>query len=428
MHYSSGSDAQLMRRRAMDPSILMRRTRQYRTFGALTDITQVGKGSTLQSAAAGVSAGVTVGAAIGSVVPIAGTAIGALVGGAVGAIAAAFNRQDQEVQNFDQAQAIAHANGPAAVLNIANKYLVLAGLFDLNASQIKGNIPFYKKYGRMGEYAFVVAMCNLIQSAADSGVININDTPQSVYSKVVLPWINGMGYGPLADSNAEMLGYILMGMIGEYCAGIYHQRWYARSGDMPFGSLHPFSLPGTGQTPVTSSPTPSPQVSQAGPVSELQSYQNGALPEKGAIVNYARGDTGWLQLPQPMRYQGRTSSGAWIVATQDGTQYTLQGSNLVPVNVPAPATVAPTPTSSQPALPSQTVTSPSSAADSTSSNPYTAPQYIQTGGGGGGYYPTASTPTAVTAEGLSTTTLLQWGLGAAAVVGALYMLSKRGHS
>lgn len=206
------------------------------------NIAKRGLGTLGASTVQGAAKGASVGASVGSYVPVIGTAIGAILGGIGGAIASAFSRQDQEVQNFDQAQAIARANGPQAVVNIANKYLVLAGLFDLQPKQIKGNIPFYTQYGRMGEQRFVADMMTRIYQAAQSGQITGSDTPQSVYQKVVLPWMNNFGKGSLQDSNAEMITWILIGMIAEYIGG-FQTRWYSRGGQNEFGSLPKFALP-----------------------------------------------------------------------------------------------------------------------------------------------------------------------------------------
>jgi hypothetical protein len=427
MRYTSQADAHLMRRRAMDPSILMRR----RGFGALT---QIGSGSTVSSAAAGASAGAT----IGSVVPIVGTAVGALIGGAVGAIASAFNRQDQEAQNFDQAQAISKANGASAVLNIQNKYLVLAGLFDLNASQIKGNIPFYKKYGRLGEYAFTVAMCNQVQAAANAGVINNNDTPQSVYSKVILPWINGMGYGAFSDSNAEMLGYIMMGMIAEYCAGIYTQRWYARGGDMPFGGLAPFTLPQAqqaAQPQVTASPTPSPVATNNAPAAisgladastELGKYQRGTVPAVGATVNYAfagKSTMAFLQLPNPMTFVGvDLLTAAWIVSYQ-GQQYELNGNTLQPYTAPAPVQSTPVQTVAT-QVNATTTNSTGAAATDLSTGASIPTQYIASGSSAPVIYsqPTNSIQPVAASSGITPT---EMAIGAAVLLGAVYLMTQK---
>lgn len=410
MRYTSQSDSTMMRRKAMDPSVILRR--QGFALGALTDI---GHGSTASSAAAGASAG----AAIGSYIPVVGTAIGALVGGAVGAISAAFNRQDKENLNFQQAQNMANQLGANSVLDIQNKYLVLAGLFDLQPNQIKGNIPIYKKYGNKGEYKFVVDMCGVIQQAANNRTITDSDTPQTVYSKVVLPWINSFGFGSMSDSNANMITMILTGMIAEYCANIFTQRWYAVGGDMPFGGLQPFSLPQTqaAAQPVTASPTPSPQVTvnsspTAGqtPLTELQIYMGGTVPGVGQTVNYGYNGSTFLQLPQPMTYAGRDpATGAWLLGLQ-GQQYEMSGSTLVPYN---PQPVA------QTAVPVTPVTATDSSGQSVPA------QYIPSGGGGGSYYNTPAplvSSSVPSTSGISTT---EMGIGAALLLGLVYMMTQK---
>jgi hypothetical protein len=213
-------------------------------------------------------------AAAGSFVPIIGTAIGAVIGLVASGV---FNhRVDPEVGNFNNAMQLAKTSGAQAVFNIQDKYLVLAGLFDLEPGQIKGNIPFYRKYGRMGEFAFVMDMMRKVQAAADAGLITANDTVQSVYDKVVAPWIASWGLGPLQDYNAEMLTNILIGLIGEYVTGLYKQRWYARSGDFPFGSLQPFHLPtaaayspGPAGTPTPATQAPPPTAAPSGPTADF---------------------------------------------------------------------------------------------------------------------------------------------------------------
>lgn len=402
MHLRSASDAQIMRRAATGPHALMLRrafqpyvpdrgstlgfympSRRQRRLGALGAL----GGSTVQGAAQGAS----IGASVGSAVPLVGTAVGAILGGIGGAIASAFNRQDQEVQNFDQAIAISRAN-PMGVLDIQNKYLVLAGLFDLDPKMIKGNIPMYKKYGRMGEERFVDDMIQTVYNAAQSGQITANDTAQSVFSRVVQPWMNSFGYGPMSDSNADMINLILMGMLSEYFAGL-QSRWYARGGDYPasFRQLPMFSLPSAGgqvQNTPTASPTPSPVPSQfpaasAGVPAEVTKYQSGALPPVGGGISFALDNsTGqFLQLPsQGAVFEGRTPRGDWIIQYPFGT-FILQNGQLMPYSSAAPLVTA------QPApVPSSPVTSPQTVGSQTST-PVPTPQtiFVPSGGGGGGF-------------------------------------------
>src|SRR5215471_9927922 len=148
MRYASTADAQTLRRASLGPHEILRRRRALAGYGAVGIQTGVGAG-------AGAAQGASTGATVGSVIPVVGTAVGAVVGAVVGAIAGAIGKKDPEDANFQQAEAIYQAQGQQGILNIGNKYLVLAGLFDLHPNQIKGNIPIYKKYGRMGEQHFV---------------------------------------------------------------------------------------------------------------------------------------------------------------------------------------------------------------------------------------------------------------------------------
>lgn len=199
-----------------------------------------------------VAGAIGAGAAAGSVVPIIGTAIGAIVGLFASGV---FNqKKDPEDYNFQQASQMYRQN-PNSVLSIANKYLVLAGLFDLQPGQIKGNIPIYKRYGNKGEYRFVTDLCGVIQSAANTGKITANDTPMTVFNHVVMPWIDSFGYGSMQDSNGDMINAIILGMTAEYLAGA-QGRWYAVGGQYAFPSLPAFRLPTspTQANAVSSSP------------------------------------------------------------------------------------------------------------------------------------------------------------------------------
>lgn len=216
--------------------------RGYTTGAATTALTT--------SIGTSVAGAIGAGAAAGSVVPIIGTAIGAIVGLIASGV---FNRKkDAEDANFQQAMAIYRQN-PNGVYDIGNKYLVLAGLFDLHADQIKGNIPIYKKYGRMGEYRFVTDMMALILQAAQSGRITVNDTPQSIFGRIVQPWIDGFGFGAMNDSNTDMINRILLGMTAEYVMG-GQAAWSAIGGQFPFTSLPKFALPPA--APVAASAPP----------------------------------------------------------------------------------------------------------------------------------------------------------------------------
>lgn len=177
--------------------------------------------------------GAQAGAAIGSIVPGVGTAIGAVLGGALGAISSAFGNgkvdpENQSFQGFTQAY---HQDPSGALAQNSDPYLPLAGLFDLRSNQIKGEIPFYNKYGRMGEQAFTNDMMKQIDAAKTAGTINANSTPQEVYATAVAPWINKMG--TWQDSNKDAIQADLTQMAGQYNAGDVSS-WKAIGGDNTF--------------------------------------------------------------------------------------------------------------------------------------------------------------------------------------------------
>jgi hypothetical protein len=152
--------------------------------------------------------------------------------------------------------------------------LALAGLFDLN---IRTNIPIYKKFGHMGEAAFVVWLCTTVYNAAQTGRIGPTDSALTVMSKVIQPAIDSWGYGPMSDPHADLIQRLIVTMILQYCAGA-QTNWYAIGGDYPtqFRTLPAFAFPyaqPVGQPaiqPVTASPTPSPVAVTPAPSSYAQ--------------------------------------------------------------------------------------------------------------------------------------------------------------
>jgi hypothetical protein len=443
VRYDSRHDAQTLRGKALGPVALMQRRaiqpfvpdrgtlnghvrnrqRSFRGFGA---------SSTVGDAAAGASIAGKAGSYFGPI----GTAIGTIAGAVGGAIYAALNRTDPENANFNQAQQIADSQGPAAVLNIADKYLVLAGLFDLQPSQIKGNIPMYKKYGRMGEQRFVTDMINLVYTASQNGQITINDTAQSVFGRIVQPWMDSWGYGPMSDHNATMLQYILMGMIAEYFAGL-QTRWGATGGDNPFTSLPPFSLP----TPVqplapapVSSPTPSPQPVTLNPAasnptavpsapSELQRYLSGQLPTMGAAVGFARdaSTNQFVAVPAGGQFAGLDAQNRWIITYPTGSYFVSNGI-LSPVQ-PASSSMGPTTAPSSPSVPTM---APEVSTDTGNASQSTSPAIVSSGG----YYPaspvTTIAPTSVAPTASGGQEFPVWiAVGGVALL-AIIMLNKKG--
>jgi hypothetical protein len=326
-------------------------------------------------------------AAAGSVVPVIGTAIGLIVGIIASGV---FNRKkDKEDANFQQAMAIERQN-PSGVYDIGNKYLVLAGLFDLHPDQIKGNIPIYKKYGRKGEQRFVTDMMTLIYQAGQTGQITANDTPQSVFSRIVQPWIDGFGYGPMVDSNTDMINRILLGMTAEYVMGGQNQ-WYAVGGQYPFTSLPKFALPvAAPYTPTTSgTPTAANQPSQV--VAPMPVIPGNATPQVSAVAVPA----GFVLVGQANNlpaYQGPDGAFySWSGTTMSpltGTLATTSGQYAQIVNgYPQQQVAAPTNTGFSMLAPSQTQAG-SGPAGGTYSAPITAPMPPVTAGVTGAGLPT----------------------------------------
>jgi len=200
-------------------------------------------------AGAGAAIGASQGASIGTtIVPGIGTAIGAIVGAIGGAIAGSLHKTDPEQYQFDAAIAVWQSN-PSAIYYLSNKYLPLAGFFDLTQSQA-GKIRIYRKFGRMGEQAFVNALVQLVQGAANSGQITAADTPISIYQRVVLPWEDSWGYGPEPQNpHSDFMAKLITGLILDYVTG-NQKNWTARSGDYPFATIQPFTLPAPATTPA----------------------------------------------------------------------------------------------------------------------------------------------------------------------------------
>lgn len=185
---------------------------------------------TWQSGATGADmlAAASTGASIGTaIMPGVGTLIGAGVGALAGGISSAFGpgRMDPENVNWDRYAAAASKN-PQSVMGAtpSQNFQALAGIFDARGS----NIPFYQKFGRMGENQFTVAMTNQINSALRSGAISTTTPPQDIYAKVVQPWITSMGgsqgwqstytIGGAPEKGA--IGDLLTNMIGQWQAGM----------------------------------------------------------------------------------------------------------------------------------------------------------------------------------------------------------------
>lgn len=386
-------------------------------FGALGVANPVGAG-----AGAGAAEGASTGASIGSAIPVVGTAIGAVVGAIGGAIAGSIDKKDPEQYNFDQAVALWQANNNA-VFNIGNKYLVLAGLFDLNLKN--PHIPIYLKYGRRGEQQFVQDLVNVIYQAAMAGQITPADTANTVMSRIVQPWIDRWGYGPMQDPHADLINKIILGMVAEYLSG-QQGAWLARSGVAPNWNLPPFPLqkvlgqsaapaPPTNITPVGSAiPNPNQVAAPPTNIIPVGSVVNAPTPAQqvanppaiGTTVAYApdKSQSGVpMGLPAGLEFVGTDPyNGSWILQQgATGQSYVLWQGSLEPYTSSLFA-----PAAAQAAAPSASAASVVTGSGTTGVNTATPLSTDQTG--------TTTAPTATTTAGIG------WILGLS-IVGTLFL-------
>lgn len=195
-------------------------------------------GRTGSDAATGAMDGAAIGTAI---MPGIGTVVGGVIGGAAGAIASAFGNGavDPENANFNS-YTDAYNKAPAGqqgqvAASVQNPYLPLAGYFDLRSNQLKGSNPLYQAYGRKGEAQFTTDMVGQINKAVANGTVSKTDSPQTVYNKVVNPWINS--FGNWQDSNKNAMQGLLQQMTQQFMTGQAGSQWRAIGGDAPFKNL-----------------------------------------------------------------------------------------------------------------------------------------------------------------------------------------------
>jgi hypothetical protein len=254
--------------------------------------------------------GAQAGAAIGSIVPGVGTALGAVVGAAVGALSSLFGPGATDPEqatfgnylaaynggaaaaarasqppgaeqgafrgfkfgadmadpnapklNFNSMDEARSAGGAAAVAHAtpAQTFQVLAGIFDMRSS----DLPFYQQYGRMGESAFTVDMATQINQALAKGVIGPHDSAQTIYDKVVNPWIGNMansganggkGWATISAGNPDDINIaetqpavknLITQMIGQYQSGqLNAQTKVSRGGQDSITNLPAFGAAG----------------------------------------------------------------------------------------------------------------------------------------------------------------------------------------
>lgn len=211
-----------------------------------------------QSGATGSDAlsGAAAGASVGSIIPGIGTIAGGLIGGAIGAASSAFGpgKKAAETAGFgnylDAYNKQSPQNQQSMVNQTQNPYGLLAGIFDNRHPT--GNIPMYSQYGRMGEQKFTTDMVGQINKAMSSGSISKSDSAQSIYDKVVGPWMASFGKGQNTDKNAGLMQQLLTRMIDQYKSGQAQNSWKAVGGDSPFANLPSFGSNQSGPAPTRS--------------------------------------------------------------------------------------------------------------------------------------------------------------------------------
>jgi hypothetical protein len=228
--------------------------------------------------------GLETGAGVGTLIlPGIGTAIGALVGAAGGAIASAFGggRPDPETQSWN-AFIAAYSQDPSVVskLSAPGAYQMLAGIMDA-----KNNTPGHSSalelaFGRAAEGSVIVQMAQVVNAAALAGQIKATDTPVSVYTRIVKPWLisknayikptdiissNGSKAGGAVDALFEIL-------IAAWVSGWLKSTTPMGIAGQPIAGLPPFvgipkpaaaPTPAPVTTPKVSTTTAAPSVSAA---------------------------------------------------------------------------------------------------------------------------------------------------------------------
>lgn len=222
---------------------------------AIYNFAQTGtkSGRTGSDALQGAETGAEVGSAFGPI----GTVVGGVIGGVVGGIASAFGPGAEDPENiswnnyaaaFDKNSASVQGASPS------QNYQSLAGIFDSRGSKI----PFYNTFGRMGESKFLASMTQQINGALASGTITKADSAQTVYNKVVGPWVTAMGPWPDTSTvkGAPEKGAVqnlLTNLTQEYIGGQGNQ-WTGVDGSRP--QVQPFGSAATPIKPATQVPRP----------------------------------------------------------------------------------------------------------------------------------------------------------------------------
>lgn len=207
-----------------------------------------------QSGATGADAlsGAQTGATIGTeIAPGVGTVAGAVIGAAAGAVSSIFGpgREDPENVGWNEYAQAYSKGGTAGVQGAtpSQNFQMLAGIFDSRGS----NIPFYNTYGRMGENQFMTGMTGQINNALAAGKISPTDSADTIYSKVVQPWINSMSPNGWQNTSTiqgapekQAVGNLLTSMIGQWQSGQLNAQSKVGIGGQSIPGLQSFGAQG----------------------------------------------------------------------------------------------------------------------------------------------------------------------------------------
>lgn len=328
---------------ATAPSARRRRSR--------ANLSGLGASATASYAQQGASAGATV----GSVVPVLGTAVGAVVGAVLGAIGGAFiGSRRPESDLWDQYKKIA-GTARGIELDPAFRAGAFVGLMRLG----KNTFPPRARggYGPKDDARFLDDMAAQIAAAVRAGKVTAADNAQSVFAKIVGPWISQWGTEPNADWR-RWENQIVTDLIDAYlydqpivATSYTQQRWAQPRLSDVVKSMQPAPAPSspasTTPAPVAPAPAPivsTPSVQLPAPVISAPATSSSAAPAASNLTPAAADNT--RALIDALLAQGQSSQSTFAAAMQSlaaqGVQPTPQIQQAVAEEVK---------TKSQPAIP-----------------------------------------------------------------------------
>lgn len=303
--------------------------------------------------------GASVGASIGSVVPVIGTVIGAAIGAVVGAIGGAFKGTRRPESDFWDDYKDNHA-GKHRGIEYDNQYRnsAFVGLFRLR----KNTFPPRAKggYGPNDDARFLDDMAAQIAAAVRAGKVGAEDDQNSIFAKIVGPWIAQWG----TEGNAQWKNWEDQIVKDQIEAYIFDQPIVATS-----YTESRKANPSIAEV-VASLPTAAP-AAPAATVAPPQAYQptpgggvQPIIPPAPTQSQYPPGSASNPPgVPQSYWYMGRDPATGQLLfrASPTNTETFIYDSvhqRLVPYNPSAPPNYTPPPVTALPYPPLPTTTAP----------------------------------------------------------------------